>query len=39
VADAKAGDINGQGVNGKWFAVRPDGGKTTATPVFPSPTK
>jgi predicted lipoprotein with Yx(FWY)xxD motif len=39
VADAKAGDINGQGVNGTWFAVRPDGGKTTATPVFPSPTK
>jgi predicted lipoprotein with Yx(FWY)xxD motif len=37
VADAKAGDINGQGVNGKWFAVRPDGGKTSATPVFPTP--
>jgi predicted lipoprotein with Yx(FWY)xxD motif len=37
VADAKAGDINGQGVNGKWFAVDPKGGRTTATPVFPAP--
>ena len=32
VADAKPGDINGQGLNGKWFAVRPDGGKTKAVP-------
>jgi predicted lipoprotein with Yx(FWY)xxD motif len=32
VADAKAGDINGQGLNGKWFAIKPDGGKTAATP-------
>jgi predicted lipoprotein with Yx(FWY)xxD motif len=41
IADAKAGDINGQGVNGKWFAVAPNGGRTTAVPVFPSasPTK
>ena len=39
VADAKAGDINGQGINGKWFAVAPDGGRTKAIPVFPSPTK
>jgi predicted lipoprotein with Yx(FWY)xxD motif len=39
VADAKAGDINGQGVNGKWFAVAPDGGKTKAISAFPSPTK
>ena len=39
VADAKAGDINGQGLNGKWFAVAPDGGKTKAIPVFPAPTK
>ena len=38
VADAKAGDINGQGLNGKWFAVAPDGGRTKAVPVFPSPT-
>jgi predicted lipoprotein with Yx(FWY)xxD motif len=35
IADAKAGDINGQGVNGKWFAVAPNGGKTTNVPVFP----
>jgi predicted lipoprotein with Yx(FWY)xxD motif len=34
IADAKPGDINGQGVNGKWFAVAPDGGKTTNVPVF-----
>jgi predicted lipoprotein with Yx(FWY)xxD motif len=39
VADAKPGDLNGQGVNGKWFAVAPDGGRTKATPVFPTPTK
>lgn len=32
VADAKAGDINGQGLNGKWFAVKPDGGRTAAIP-------
>jgi predicted lipoprotein with Yx(FWY)xxD motif len=32
VADNKAGDINGQGLNGKWFAIKPDGGKTAATP-------
>ena len=32
VADAKAGDISGQGLNGKWFAIKPDGGKTAATP-------
>jgi predicted lipoprotein with Yx(FWY)xxD motif len=37
VADAKPGDINGQGVNGKWFAAAPNGGRTTAVPVFPSP--
>jgi predicted lipoprotein with Yx(FWY)xxD motif len=35
VADAKPGDLNGQGVNGKWFAVGPDGGKTKAIPGFP----
>ncbi len=32
VADAKAGDLNGQGLNGKWFAIKPDGGKTAAAP-------
>jgi predicted lipoprotein with Yx(FWY)xxD motif len=32
VADAKAGDLNGQGLNGKWFAIKPDGGKTAAIP-------
>ncbi|MBM2621016.1 hypothetical protein JIG36_36500 [Actinoplanes sp. LDG1-06] len=32
VADAKPGDINGQGLNGKWFAIKPDGGKTKAAP-------
>jgi len=32
VADAKAGDLGGQGLNGKWFAVKPDGGKTAALP-------
>jgi predicted lipoprotein with Yx(FWY)xxD motif len=36
IADAKPGDINGQGVNGKWFAVAPNGGKTTNVPVFPT---
>jgi predicted lipoprotein with Yx(FWY)xxD motif len=36
IADAKAGDINGQGVNDKWFAVAPNGGRTTNVPVFPS---
>jgi predicted lipoprotein with Yx(FWY)xxD motif len=35
VADAKPGDLNGQGVNGKWFAVNPTGGKTKAIPGFP----
>ena len=35
VADAKPGDINGQGVNGKWFATSPDGAKTKAIPGFP----
>ena len=35
VADAKPGDINGQGVNGKWFAISPDGAKTKAIPGFP----
>ncbi|MBU2668336.1 hypothetical protein KOI35_32970 [Actinoplanes bogorensis] len=32
VADAKPGDINGQGLNGKWFAIKPDGGKTKPLP-------
>ena len=31
-ADAKPGDINGQGVNGTWFAVSPSGGRTRAIP-------
>jgi predicted lipoprotein with Yx(FWY)xxD motif len=35
IADAKPGDLNGQGVNGKWFAISPDGGKTKAIPGFP----
>jgi predicted lipoprotein with Yx(FWY)xxD motif len=35
IADNKPGDVNGQGVNGKWFAIRPDGGKTKAIPGFP----
>jgi predicted lipoprotein with Yx(FWY)xxD motif len=35
IADAKPGDINGQGVNGKWFAISPNGGKTKAVPGFP----
>jgi len=30
--DARPGQINGQGVNGTWFAVAPDGGKTRAVP-------
>jgi predicted lipoprotein with Yx(FWY)xxD motif len=34
VAD-KPGDVNGQGVNGKWFAVSPSGGKTDPIPGFP----
>jgi predicted lipoprotein with Yx(FWY)xxD motif len=32
VTDNRPGDINGQGVNGTWFAVSPDGGKTRALP-------
>jgi predicted lipoprotein with Yx(FWY)xxD motif len=35
IADAKPGDLNGQGVNGKWFAVNPEGGKTKPIPGFP----
>ncbi|MFI5891460.1 hypothetical protein ACIA5D_15255 [Actinoplanes sp. NPDC051513] len=35
IADAKPGDLNGQGVNGKWFAISPNGGKTKAIPGFP----
>ena len=35
IADAKPGDINGQGINGKWFAVSPTGAKTKAIPGFP----
>jgi predicted lipoprotein with Yx(FWY)xxD motif len=40
VGDEKAGDINGQGVNDKWFAIAPTGGKTRPIPGFPltSPT-
>jgi predicted lipoprotein with Yx(FWY)xxD motif len=30
--DAKPGDIDGQGVNGTWFAVSPTGGKTRPFP-------
>jgi predicted lipoprotein with Yx(FWY)xxD motif len=32
IADDKPGDLNGQGVNGKWFAVSPTGGRTAAIP-------
>ena len=32
VADAKPGDLNGQGLNGKWFAIAPTGGKTKPIP-------
>ena len=35
IADNKPGDINGQGVNGKWFAVAPDGTRTKPIPGFP----
>ncbi|AGL14073.1 lipoprotein [Actinoplanes sp. N902-109] len=36
--DKKAGDINGQGVKGTWFAVSPTGGKTKALPpAAPAP--
>ena len=34
VAD-KPGDVNGQGINGKWFAVSPTGGRTKPIPGFP----
>lgn len=34
VAD-KPGDVNGQGINGKWFAISPTGGKTKPIPGFP----
>jgi predicted lipoprotein with Yx(FWY)xxD motif len=32
VTDARPGDINGQGVNGKWFAISPNGSRTRALP-------
>lgn len=32
VGDKKPGDINGQGLNGKWFAVTPAGAKTRPLP-------
>jgi predicted lipoprotein with Yx(FWY)xxD motif len=35
IADAKPGDLNGQGINGKWFAISPTGAKTKAIPGFP----
>jgi predicted lipoprotein with Yx(FWY)xxD motif len=35
IADARPGDVNGQGVNGKWFAVAPDGTRTRRIPGFP----
>ena len=35
IADAKPGDVNGQGINGAWFAVSPAGGRTKAIPGFP----
>jgi predicted lipoprotein with Yx(FWY)xxD motif len=34
IAD-KPGDVNGQGINGKWFAVSPTGGRTNPIPGFP----
>jgi predicted lipoprotein with Yx(FWY)xxD motif len=35
IADNKPGDINGQGLNGTWFAITPDGGRTKQIPGFP----
>jgi predicted lipoprotein with Yx(FWY)xxD motif len=35
IADAKPGDLNGQDINGKWFAISPTGAKTKAIPGFP----
>jgi predicted lipoprotein with Yx(FWY)xxD motif len=35
ITDEKPGDLNGQGVNDKWFAVAPDGARTRAIPGFP----
>jgi predicted lipoprotein with Yx(FWY)xxD motif len=32
VTDSRPGDINGQGVNGTWFAVSPTGGRTRPLP-------
>jgi predicted lipoprotein with Yx(FWY)xxD motif len=32
VTDTRPGDINGQGVNGTWFAVSPTGGRTRPVP-------
>jgi len=32
VTDTRPGDINGQGVNGTWFAVSPTGGRTRPLP-------
>ncbi|WP_291414077.1 SCO0930 family lipoprotein [Actinophytocola sp.] len=35
--DAAPGEVNGQGVNGTWFAVTPDGGKAGAQPEQSGP--
>jgi predicted lipoprotein with Yx(FWY)xxD motif len=35
ISDSEPGDINGQGVNGKWFAIAPNGDRTKAIPGFP----
>jgi predicted lipoprotein with Yx(FWY)xxD motif len=35
IADNKPGDIKGQGINGKWFAISPTGARTKPIPGFP----
>ena len=40
--DTAAGQVNGQGVGGSWYAANPQGRKATATkpsPTPPSPTE
>jgi predicted lipoprotein with Yx(FWY)xxD motif len=37
-SDSKPGDVNGQGVQGTWFAVTPAGGKATAAGSAPATT-
>ncbi|GIE99312.1 hypothetical protein [Paractinoplanes rishiriensis] len=36
ISDNEPGDLNGQGVNGAWFAIAPNGDRTKPIPGFPN---